>query len=469
MSVANGATAQWRVTRAINDASFALLVFVVLIAPIPWGGVLPGGQLMIEGLAFTIAALAFVTRPAGRPIGIATVPLLSLCAIAALGAVQLLPMPVATLRQLSPLSASVYETANGILKLFGRAPLQPRISIAPWETASTALLTLAYAALFTSAAILCTTRLRRRIFLGALFATSVIHVVYAAVAPPGRHEGELVSRVHGAFVNPNHFAGYLEIALAFAFATIWLETISGRDRTQGIREAGERLEKRLVPMVLRILLWGVIAAGIALSRSRGGILAALLTTIAMIVLASIRRRSQRFTFAIAVTLAVAAGLVFVAVTTGNAPLLRFMASDPRDIRTDTRMEIWTASLDAWRTSPLLGDGLGAFRESFRRVQPREVIGLVEQAHDDFLQMLVTGGVVGAALIVIAFSSIFALLMRAWLRQPHREERAIALGGLGALLSLVLHGIVEFNMSIPAIPATLAAVLGLAWAAARYDL
>ena len=90
--------------------------------------------------------------------------------------------------------------------------------------------------------------------------------------------------------------------------------------------------------------------------------------------------------------------------------------------------------------------------------------MIEHAHNDFLQILVTGGVVGAALGVALFGSLFVVFYRAWSRQIHREESALALAGLGALLSLTLHGLVEFNLSIPVIPATLSSVLGLAWAA-----
>jgi len=35
-----------------------------------------------------------------------------------------------------------------------------------------------------------------------------------------------------------------------------------------------------------------------------------------------------------------------------------------------------------------------------------------------------------------------------------------------LLSLTFHGVVDFNLSIPAITATLACTLGAAWAAGR---
>ncbi len=170
--------------------------------------------------------------------------------------------------------------------------------------------------------------------------------------------------------------------------------------------------------------------------------------------------------AVPVVLVVLAGLLFVGITTGEAPLLRFLSSDPRDIGTDTRTRIWAASNQAFHHSPYLGTGLGTFRESFRRVQPQSIVGMVEQAHNDFLQMLVTGGWIGAALVTIAFVSMLLILIRAWMRQRHREESAFALAGIGALIALVLHGLVEFNMSIPAIPATLAVMLGLAWASAN---
>jgi O-antigen ligase len=167
-------------------------------------------------------------------------------------------------------------------------------------------------------------------------------------------------------------------------------------------------------------------------------------------------------------LIVLTGLVFVAFSAGEAPLLRFLASDAHDIGSDTRIAIWNASIRAWRLSPTLGSGLGTFREAFRRVQPRSIAGLVEQAHNDFLQMLVTGGWIGAALVTIGMATMLVLLVQVWLNQKHREESAFALAGIGALFSLILHGLVEFNMSIPAIPATLAVALGLAWAAGRYD-
>ena len=219
-------------------------------------------------------------------------------------------------------------------------------------------------------------------------------------------------------------------------------------------------------MAWRVLLWSVLAIGLVLSRSRGAILAAGFAAVALLVLGLLHRRARRRGLAATAAVALVLGILFVAATTGATPFRRFLEADPRDLGANTRVLLWKTSLLAWEQFPLLGSGLGTFREAFRRVQPREMGGLVEHAHSDSLQMLVTGGAVGAALAVLLFASLFVLLLRAWGSQRHREESAIVLAGFGALLSLTLHGLLEFNLSIPVIPATLSCVLGCSWVAGQ---
>jgi hypothetical protein len=81
---------------------------------------------------------------------------------------------------------------------------------------------------------------------------------------------------------------------------------------------------------------------------------------------------------------------------------------------------------------------------------------------------VTGGGVGLALGTLGLLGGLWLLVRLFRRQPHREERVLVLGALGALASLLLHGLVEFNFSLPAIPATLAALMGAGSAAGSWS-
>jgi O-antigen ligase len=287
---------------------------------------------------------------------------------------------------------------------------------------------------------------------------AAIHIGLAVIREGG------MTRLHGPFVNANHFAGYLQIPLAFAFGSVWREIFTGPGRARSSADAGERLETRVIGLVLRAILWILLLAGVVLTKSRGGIVAAAVTSIFLCVLGASRLRSRgRYATAAAAVL-VAAGIGTVALQ--QQLVARFLEAGAGETTIDVRQKIWRSSLEAWKLFPHFGDGLGAFKEAYRRVQPADVTGLVEQAHNDFLQLLVTGGWVGALFGVVAFVSLYVILINGWRRQQHREESAFILAGLGALFALTLHGLVDFNMSLPAIPATLAVMLGASVAASQ---
>ena len=440
-----------------------LLLAMILAAPLPYGGVLPTGILLVEAGAFLVALLTLTSRSTGS-IGAGWIPVAIAGLLVLFGVVQLAPIPENLLRSLSPVSAEIYHETNAILGTYGRDPIAPRISIAPAETASVVLLTAAFAALFASAAALMARRTMRRLLAWTLVLGAIALIVIWA---PMRSE-QTAGRLSGPFVNPNHLAGFLEIALAVCFGLFWAELMIGGETAARKRERAARIETRLLRLAIPLLPLLAIAGGLMLTRSRGGIAAAAITLLFGVLAASthpsVRRRWKRVATALAILTVSIGG--FLSISTGTWPLLRFLTFDPRDPDSDLRPRLWSLSIDAWRQFPIFGSGLGTFREAFRPVQPRDVRGLAEQAHSEPLQMLVTGGVVGMILTLLLVGSLWWLLFRGWRTQKHREESAMTLAALMALTSLLLHGFVEFNFSIPAIPAVLAIILGWGWAAAR---
>jgi len=406
-----------------------------------------------------MAALTFLSKSSASPKRVPRVTLGATAALALLGAVQLIPLPERLIGAVAPTNFRIYHETIEILRLFGRSDTpEPRLSVAPSETEGAILLLAAYAALFWCSAKLLPTRPRRRAFVAVLLGSALAQIVWAAVRRPE-------VRVRGLFENPDHFAAYLEISLALAFGALWAESLTNRDRSIDIEDRSERFERRFSPLALRVLLWATVAAGIALTESRGGLLAAGLTTIALLAVALGQRRSRRRRRAVtAVAVAVFVGTILALAFAGRGRFSRFLLTDPRDLGSTTRVAIWKTSVEAWRAFPVVGSGLGTFREGFRRVQPPDLRELIEQAHDDLLQIAVTGGAIGAALGILLFLSLLFALARAASRQRHREESALALAGFGALLSLTLHGLIDFGLSIPVIAATLASALGAAWAA-----
>jgi O-antigen ligase len=455
----------------LNATAFLILLLIAL-APLAYlnpsratrsvyGGGEPGhrGDLAIELLAFACLACTLLSQPDKHGLGRARLPIAAALSLAILGLAQMVPLPQAVLARISPVSRAVYRQTADLLALYGHhhAPL-PRISLAPLETAEATLLILAYVALFVSAALLIDRAARRRVFLFTIIASGLAQTLAASVL---QYRND---RLQGLFVNPNHFAGYLEISLFLALGVLWAELVVGSDRIALDMDAASRFEKRAIPLAIRLLCWSVLAAGIALTKSRGGMLAASISTGLILALAfsRVEKRSRR-RLALTTLAALAVGITFVAWTTREGALSRFLTLDPRDLESNSRVVLWKTSLAAFRQFPIAGCGLGAFAQAFRRVQPRDFVHVVEEAHCDSLQLLVTGGLVGASLGLLLWITLTGLLYLAWRRQRHRREAALILGSLGALLCLTLHGFVEFNFSIPPIPATLAAVLGMAWA------
>ncbi len=441
---------------------FALLLLLVVAAPIPHGGILPGATLRIQILSFLTAAIAFMSHRG--PLRLPVVSLALMSGVAIVGALQLIPLPAEVLSRLSPASLEVYRNANEILRMFDRPAISARISVVPGETVRAALLIMSYVCAFIAGSLLTRTRMQRNVLVALILMNAVAHVIYASVV-----ESDFPWR-SGTFVNQNHFAGYLEIALAFAFAMLWLEIRRAGRREHG-EEAADVLERRLVGAAVRLVAWVAIGAGIVLAQSRMGIAAPLVTTGIMLALALAHRRSGRRSIgrALYATAALIAGAALILFTTGRAPFLRFLILDPRDPASELRLRLWEISIDAWKRFPHFGSGLGTFREAFRAVQAEEVTFIVEQAHNDVLQLLVTGGWISVLLAAVSLAYFSVLLLRKWWRQSSSTDSAFALGAIGALISLLLHGLVEFNFSIPAIPLTLAVVLGAGWSAVSGDI
>jgi len=457
----------------ISAAAFGLLLLVTFWLPLPFGSVTGLGRLILESSAFTLLALALASSASAHALRPAAAPLLAMLALLILGVFQVVPLPSALLRRVSPESTRILSQASHVLGQEGKESSLPQtVSIARGDTHGALLEIAAFGALFVSSVLLNGTRRRRKVWVWTLVAAALFEVVYGVI---GWIEGSdtilgtristgAVPRVRGTFVNPDHFAGYLEIALCAAFGLLYAEILTGAGRHRAdARDLGARVEARLLPLALSVLLWITVFGGILLSQSRGGVLAAIAATLLLAVLAWLRRRRRgsRRTLVSLLGGAFALALLFSA-----GPVLdRFLGSDPREMSNDTRAQLRALSARVESRFPVFGTGLGTFRDAFVLVQPRNLVGVIDHAHNDFVELKVTGGWIGFLAGLAGLLAAFQGLAAARRRQPHRIESAFALAGIGALAALSIHALFDFNFVIPANPATLALMLGWAYAAA----
>ncbi|MBL8167741.1 MAG: O-antigen ligase family protein [Acidobacteria bacterium] len=269
----------------------------------------------------------------------------------------------------------------------------------------------------------------------------------------------------GPFVNRNHFAGFLELGVGLAGGLL----------------IGRTVKQIWLAVYASAAL--VMCAGIALSASRGGVLA-LAAEVVFLALVAIptfisKNRSHNERRRAAVLLRVAGAFVLGAAAivgsmflVGSEGLVQNFAQVQTETQSEqqaserfSRRNIWRATSELIREHPLLGVGLGAFQFAYTRYDQSSGAQRVEQTHNDYLQILADAGIVGG---VLALTFILLLFGRGFAAaQTHdRRKRAIVLGALTGCFAIAVHSFVEFNLQITANAQLFLALAALATPARR---
>jgi O-antigen ligase len=301
-------------------------------------------------------------------------------------------------------------------------------------------------------------RRARRILAAGVALAAALQVVYGAprwigniatiwgVEVPGD-----ASRLRGTFVNPDHLGQFLALGLAVVFASSW--AIARNTRF-------DSFDRRIVAGVLPLLLWTSLFVALAFTGSRGAMVAVLVATLAQGV--AIGRGPLWRRFSGAALLAFGVGSVaWIGLRQG---LGRVLATSAWDLEWNARVVAAKAAVQLWLEAPWLGVGIGGFREAFPTVQPETLPGSWRHVHNNWLELLVVCGVVGAAVLLVgcAASVRVAVRRRSW---PERsEDRAALVAALGVVCAVAVHEALDFGLTMPANSWTVGVVLGAGLAA-----
>jgi O-antigen ligase len=246
------------------------------------------------------------------------------------------------------------------------------------------------------------------------------------------------STAFGPFINRHHFAGYMELTIALPLGLLFAGSVEK--------------EKRLIYLFIA----GLMGVALVMTASRGGIISLIAEVLFLVIVTAIwrkpsekrRRRSGRIK-RVAGRVGMAGALLFslflgVILLGGELSINRFIDTVNTDDPTTGRAHFWAVTLDIIKAHPYVGTGLGAFGVVYTKYDTRNGLYRLEQAHNDYLQVLADGGLIGG---VLALGFVALLFYKAIYRAKSRDDfrRGVALGAISGCFAVLVHSFFDFTL------------------------
>ena len=252
------------------------------------------------------------------------------------------------------------------------------------------------------------------------------------------------------FINANHFAGWMLMALPMALGHLGgrLERAL-RDAPRTWRERTIRLASRdgseIVPAAFAVVL---MAFSMLITGSVSGMFCLAAVAGALAWRASRgrtgRRRRALPAAGLAGMLALAAAWAGPGAVGGE--IARTLGTA---FAADGRVGIWRDTLHVVRDFPLAGTGFNTYGIAMLGYQTRGLDVRAVEAHNDYLQLAAEGGLL-VGLPVIAVGAVFIREVRRRFRENRDDTRTrwLRVGAVGAIGALGLQSLVDFSLQMP---------------------
>jgi O-antigen ligase len=198
-------------------------------------------------------------------------------------------------------------------------------------------------------------------------------------------------------------------------------------------------ERLLIYVALLLPIW----TALVLSNSRGGILAMLVQIVSAALLLSSRSLSALRAVLLVVLVA---GVLLGTFWVGGDRLASNFENATRELNPTeaagvSRNEIWRATLKMFAAHPIAGVGLGGYWIGITAYHDASGLMTPQEAHNDYLELLSSGGLIGFAIGVW-----FAVLV---IREARRnyDGSYVRLGAILGITGVAAHSLVDFGLHI----------------------
>lgn len=233
------------------------------------------------------------------------------------------------------------------------------------------------------------------------------------------------------YVNHNHIAGYLELAIPLSIGMLFM-----------LRDKGKKMIMAYCAIIMVVAL--------VLTMSRGGWTGFVGSLLVIgILLAKRGLYSKKLCVGLSFVLIVG----FTVTIIGLNPLIERL-STAEEIRKDpytygSRMRTWHGTLRMIKDHPFTGTGIGTFVTSFPGYRLSGMDGLHVYTHNDYLQVVSEMGVFALGIIIWLVFGTLRTGFKTFLRTRSTLKQGISLGATAGIVAIVIHSFVDFNLHIPA--------------------
>jgi O-antigen ligase len=237
--------------------------------------------------------------------------------------------------------------------------------------------------------------------------------------------------IYGPYVNHNHYAGLIEMLVPIPLVLALTRLASPRTRSAAAAAAA------------------LMVGTIFLSGSRGGMLAIVAELAILAILLVKQKRGLSTAILVGVFLALVVGLL--AWVGGDAVVKRWasVGSSHPDISVDMRLNIDRDAFRMFLKKPVLGWGLGTFPVVYPQFRTFYTNFFVNEAHNDYLQLLVEMGVLGFGTMLWFLLTIYTRALKKIGNWAGDLSGATTLACVLGLSGILVHSAFDFNLQIPA--------------------
>ena len=384
---------------------------------------------------------------------------------------QLIPLPPFIVEYLSPQAFTIHQTTNQLLDMDRWMTISVNFKAGLSEFFRYSTYVMFYiltVQLLRKKETLQATVLTIAVFGGLLAFSSILQFYLTENMALWFRYSPINSIVVGPYANHNHYAGLMELIFPVVLGVFlfYRPRIGNTSVLKGIAEIFSQEKANIHILIGASAL--LIVISIFVSLSRGAMISTCLSLI-LFILFLLKRKISKGN-----TILMLGVVILTALSIGwfgwDQVIERFAKlKNAQGIIYEARLDFWQDSQNIIKQYPVTGSGIGTFPHVYPLHRSFTSPYFLSHAHNDYLELLVEGGLIGFFLAASFLLTLFYKTYKVFSKRRDAFSIYLYIGCITAMVSILFHSFTDFNMHIGANGLWFFFIAGIAVSAANTGL